>query len=353
MQLSEEQSVSRVLTNSNALCSSDLRSLFRHECCAVHVKGFFPRPAARLLAQRLTNRDLSHEWRGSRVGSSEKRLACSGSDVWKVATGRGLESTDVRTVSGTPFVMAMNAARSKHGGLDSYFQEVHNEIRWLRESGGGRAAVDGDAAGSSSATLLSPLDKLRLELDECWPGGATLLKDSAGRPYLPGVGRLMQGPTRWADGFAHVDELTPLRTDRGLFSANVYLEVPPTGGELHIWNVAWVSVKLESCLCVVPIKTETNYRTELSFPSTVKYSRWDFYRHAATLSLLTNPNEEAQRQLRGRLPPPLRIRPEAGDLIVICAQRPHAVQGFPIGNRVSLQSFITHEGARKPLSIDN
>jgi hypothetical protein len=65
------------------------------------------------------------------------------------------------------------------------------------------------------------LDKLRLELDECWTGGATLLKDpKSGKPYLPGLGRLMVGPTRWAEGFAHVDDLAPLEADKGLFSVS-------------------------------------------------------------------------------------------------------------------------------------
>ena len=108
--------------------------------------------------------------------------------------------------------------------------------------------------------------------------------------------------------------------------ANVYLEVPPVGGELHVWPLSW-------------------------------RSRWDFYRHAATLSLLTTPDEEAQRRLRRAFSAaavePLRLLPQPGDLVLICVQRPHAVQGFPFGNRVSLQSFLTHQGADKSIVIDN
>lgn len=94
-------------------------------------------------------------------------------------------------------------------------------------------------------------------------------------------------------------------------------------------------------------------------------------------------------RLRQRLPPPRTLHLAVGDLVLLCAQRPHAVQvggrqracwqqeraggasrqqrhhlgpcvclpacpvqGFPLGTRVSVQSFITHKKA-SPLSLDN
>ena len=84
-------------------------------------------------------------------------------------------------------------------------------------------------------------------------------------------------------------------------------------------------------------------------------SRWDFYRHAATLAALTAPpgaDAAGQQRLRASLPPPLRVRPEPGDLVLLCVQRPHAVQGFPLGERASLQSFITHK-AGEPLRLES
>jgi len=301
--LVESRDVHRVATSASGhLERGHLEQLIRHEVAAVHVKGFVEPTAAAALSRRILARDAAAT---AASGATSRELS------WKVANGRGMESTDVRAVGGTPFAVAMDAARSDPARLDAYFEEAAAEIRWLRR---------GDASD-----VLSPLDKLRLELDEAWPNGCTLLKDAKlGRPFLPGVGRVMEGPTAWAEGFAHVDSLDPMVADSGLFSANIYLQLPPVGGELQIW----------------PLRVR---------------SRWDFYRHGVTWSALTTPDEGGQRTLRKALAatiPPLRLRPAPGDLVLLCAQRPHAVQGFPLGRRVSLQSFVTHaEG--KPLTIDN
>ena len=119
-----------------------------------------------------------------------------------------------------------------------------------------------------------------------------------------------------------MDDINPLREEEGLFSANLYLDMPRAGGgELLIYDV---EVR----------------------------SRWDFYRHAPTLAHLTAPGEEGQAVLRAKLPRPQVIKPTAGDLILLCAQRPHAVQGFPLGTRVSIQSFVTYRRG-EALRLDN
>lgn len=178
-----------------------------------------------------------------------------------------------------------------------------------------------EADSPHSCPTLSPLDKLRLELDEVWPGGATVRKNADGESFLAGITRVMHGPTRYIDGFMHVDELAPMVQSRGTFSANVYLKVPPTGGELAVWPIA-------------------------------VRSRWDFYRHAATLSHLTVQGDEGQALLRRRFPRPKHVRVAPGDLVLLCVQRPHAAQGFPMGTRISVQSFVTFEDG-KPLVLDN
>lgn len=221
--------------------------------------------------------------------------------------GTGLESSDVETV-GLPLNMAVESGPEE---VEKYYEDAIPLMRQLRSKG-------------AESCLLSPVDKLRLELDEEWGDGCNVLKDKQGRAHLAGLGRIMRGNPRWSEGFCHVDDLGMTLQGKGLFSANIYLKTPSVGGggELQLWNID------------IP-------------------SRWDFYRNAATLSWLTNQDEEGQRLLRDKLPEPVRLVPEVGELILICAQRPHAAQGLKDGEeRVSMQSFITYNKGQ-PLVLDN
>ena len=128
-----------------------------------------------------------------------------------------------------------------------------------------------------------------------------------------------------SQGFIHVDDLSVMQDNGGLFSANVYLKTPTYGGgELEI------------------------------FPITFR-TRYEFIKNAVTLSRLTDPSVEAQELLRAALPRPLILTPEPGELILICAQRPHAAKGFNFQTgdiRVSMQTFLTYEEG-KPIVLDS
>ena len=66
------------------LAKDDLEKLFRHQACAVHVPGFYPKEAAASAASRLEGQTTQN---------------------WKVSSPRGLESSDVLSV-GKPYNVA-------------------------------------------------------------------------------------------------------------------------------------------------------------------------------------------------------------------------------------------------------
>jgi len=60
-----------------------------------------------------------------------------------------------------------------------------------------------------------------------------------------------------------------------------------------------------------------------------------------------------QRALRAALPPPTRVPVAAGDLVLLCVQRPHAVRGWATPEpRASLQSFLNFAGDDRPLTLE-
>ena len=315
-------SVGRVL-KVDSLSAGALEDLFAHRVCAIRVPNFISRPHAAALAD--------HFLEGRGPGLSPMN--------WKVPSARGMESTDVESI-GMPYNMVVGGAIGNVDGSDddddtdakgaggdssSALLEAARDdyFRKARELVGGLRGPEGPGDGGG---LLTPIDKLRLELDDVWPEGAMVAKDKKGRAHLAGAGRIMRPSGRWREGFIHVDELDVLRAHRGLFSANVYLRMPPSGpagvgGQLHIWNV--------------------NVR-----------SRWDFLRNAYTLARLLVQREEDQALLRQAMPAPLAITPDVGELVLICAQRPHAACGaFDEGVRVSMQAFVSHEEGQ-PLRVD-
>lgn len=310
------------------LRASDVAALVSHEALAVHVRGFYDAGRAAAVARRVLADDDVRNW----------SVAYSDSAA---------QPSEVEAV-GLPHNVAV-----AEGRLDEYFAGSVAQTRKWRAAGDGAGDEAGDEAGdglgifgidagdgpelgggsgrgsggADADVALGPMDKFRLEMDEIWPDGLRLAKDaSRGLPYSAGVPRIMRpaarfDPGRWTRGFAHVDELDLMRPDRGLYSANVYLQNAPSGGELQIWPVT--------------------FRT-----------RWDFYRNAPTLALCLLQDADAQAVLRARLPEPVSISVQPGDLVLLCTQRPHAVRG-PIvgGTRVSMQAFVQYKRGQ-PLLVE-
>lgn len=230
----------QVITREHVLERSDLQRLLTHEATALHVKEFYCKNEASKLGRMLAEEANSGKARN-----------------WKVSTSRGLESSDVSTLGAhAPFNVA--CASGDKQDVDSYFEGVRQELRDRRNFVGPDNVL---------GHQLWPLDKFRLELDEAWPEGAGLARETNGekRPFSGGLPRFMRGPTRWKRGFIHVDEMGPLSPASGLFSANIYLQLPSDDNDTKI-------AAAKSALEIWPLGIR---------------SRWDWYRVSNICVLVT------------------------------------------------------------------
>jgi hypothetical protein len=179
-----------------------------------------------------------------------------------------------------------------------------------------------DVAPSALAELrkffdpyLAPMDKLRLVLQERWPGGG-LIESLHGRPMFCGLirafgetseGRPHQDMTHW-----DVPGSEPARTLITQFAANVYLSVAEDGGELELWPYGF-SNQQEYDRC----KTAGDYGLD-----------------------------------RAKIGPSLVvIEPQLGDLIIFDARKIHAVHRINKGVRVAVSTFIGYRGPKSPLTV--
>lgn len=299
----DKGSAAEVIARDRFFLTDDLLRLAKHQASAIHVRQFYPATAAKALGKNLE----------IEAGRQAKN--------WKISTVRGLESSDVATVGAhAPYnvVAATPPGEARDEARQQYFEGVQVELRKRRMTG------DDD---NGAPPQLWPLDLLRLQLDEQWPGGAGLARDTTlNKPFSGGLPRVMRGPTRWRQGYIHVDEMAPLNAERGLLSANIYLQLPTNQfaepyPALHLW----------------PIGIR---------------SRWDWYRNALLWSGLSSHDPEAQFRLRQALGEPHTINVQPGDLILLSPQRPHAAVGFNSGVRVSLQCFVQYNGVKERLLID-
>lgn len=157
---------------------------------------------------------------------------------------------------------------------------------------------------------LAPIDKVRLDLQELWPGGANLLR-LRGRACFVGAVRVFQPST--SRFFPHNDAIDQ-ETDapeiagvRNQLVANVYLQVPEDGGVLHLWLREPTAAEKETILEVEGLHPETV--------------------------------EE----------PAVKIHPSAGDLIIFSPRMLHAVTSGAQCHRVGAAAFIASKGAQEPL----
>lgn len=150
---------------------------------------------------------------------------------------------------------------------------------------------------SYAKPYLSPIDKLRLTLDENYMFGSNLA-NFEGHKMFSGIARYTSADAHLS-AHAHVDSLTPDKAFDDQFAANIYLTQPEDGGELLYWS-----------------------NHQKLTPSEVHDEKMNQY-------LWDLPADEA-----------IKIKPEKGDLLLFSTQIPYAIAPFSKGERISLQTFI-------------
>lgn len=184
---------------------------------------------------------------------------------------------------GTPYNSTYHQL-PKNGAFEKYFQDALTHINAFRKA---------------VAPYLSPMDCLRLQLDEHWPGGARIGTFPKDKNMFVGVCRFVYASDSFlGEKQPHFDSLPKhIRNLEKQYSANIYMDIPEMGGELEIWDVP-------------PFTHEDVVEADI-------HKDW-----------------------RSILPLPLVLKPKPGELILFNTRRPHAVRGFKRGIRSSIQCFI-------------
>ena len=181
---------------------------------------------------------------------------------------------------GTPFNMTYNLTQNNL--IEEYYINATKGIETIR---------------AFCSPFLSPIDKLRLELDEIFIPGATVAYFE-NKKMLVGIGRIaLPTHSHMSEEQPHFDAL-PLKYAHleAQFAANIYLNVPSNGGELELWDTPSLS----------PLsKVPHNWRTQL--------------------------------------PQSIKIKPQKGDLIIFNCRKPHAICSFTEEKRVTIQVFIGYQ----------
>lgn len=161
------------------------------------------------------------------------------------------------------------------------------------------------------APFLSPMDLLRLQLDEAWLAGANLARIGTSKAFT-GVARILRdggftGPHQ--DALASPDvELSSFITEQ--LAANIYLQTSTHGGDLELW---------------------------------------DLHLERAQYQAIRSPGGKVgitREKLRAS---DVCLKPEQGALILFRSTRLHSIQQASGRPRVTCSSFIGYHSVAEPL----
>lgn len=251
----------------NEITQNDLRALIEGTASAVRVPKYYGGKAADDIAKML-------------LGSS--------------LHGKYVNAPDIGRVGQAFFESQANEEARRKYETDA--------VKWIREL---RAGL---------APNLTPIDKVRLELDEVWEAGAQLATMN-GRKMFVGLARTFSEgsyaePHQDIFAWDAPDAPEASRVTKQL-AVNVYLKMPEQGGGLTLWPVSFNQADYKAR------QIEGSYglrKEELPAPSA-------------------------------------EIQPQVGDLIFFNANNVHSVERIGKGTRVTWSSFIGYQGDAAPLIL--
>lgn len=252
---------------SNTLRAEDLNALFQGKITALKIPNFCHREAMDHAITNLQTREITDYENAMGVGKFK--------DV------------------GMAYFEAENEDKKKE-----YYQQRLPSLAILREA---------------FAPYLSPIDRVRVSLDEVWDSGAGLLNLGKG-PMFTGLVRAIRDEI-----LPHEDKLErddPSALEKINYVAqvafNCYIAVPDEGGALEIWNRSLSDEEYDDL-------------------------RGDSY--GIDRSLLPEPD--------------VTIVPEKGDFIAFNGRNLHAVSRNknPKQTRISVSGFLLYQGAGQPLKL--
>lgn len=252
----------------DAICGADIQRIFDRTLCGIRIPAYCGPDTADRMAERLIGDPSRTSYGVNWARKGDEKVDAK--EFWS----RKSQSTDVDRVG------PVTGTIGQYLSAEEYSNSAVEAIRRIR---------------SYAAPALSPIDRLRLELDEVLPGGARIASHVNGAKAFVGVGRVMESSSE----AIHADTGRP-----GCLTANLYLRLPGHGGGTQVWS---------------------HFGDYVNSPGSYLFAPGEI-------------PEDAPCAL---------LQPGVGELVIWNPMNPHVVLPFSDGLRVSIQVWLKVTGHMK------